>query len=318
MLDIKNFKRRCLSEASFRKTAYFSDFVTYSCDKENLKEKTLKIGIISDQYIYDGLKYEADLYPLNVSNYSSILRFANLDFVLITSFIESVTGDWRFTDIKNTALVKLVQDSKSLGVPTVFWLTKGNRYFDRYQEFAQNFDYIYCADEKSCVAFHEYAISANILPPCVQPLIFNPLKAQDMPRKAMEPYALFDGWADIDRFEKYYEKLLDEDLVKELRIIESRCLITRNRVQGLSRYSQSTLGTVLPYQKAQLLRDCTIFVIGDVSISDEVDQAWTLLQGMASRVPVMLLSGKEILPTKLYGAMFQGGGWRSQEASEVI
>jgi hypothetical protein len=170
------------------------------------------------------------------------------------------------------------------------------RYFDRYLCLSKKFDYVYCADNACKDEFRKHGVNACLLLPCVQPLIFNPLKTRSQnisdDGDSFYSYALFNGWADIDRFENHYSKIFDNEIIGSMRIIESRCIITRNRVEGLERYSKSTLGNVCLSQKARLIRDSKMYVLGDESISDDVDKCWEILQGMASRVPVMMLSGK--------------------------
>jgi len=239
MEKLRNIKRRLLSSASLGKSFYSHAHLDVGLADEGVKEKFSRIGTITDDYIYQGLRYEADIFALSCKNYKANLRYGQLDFLLVTSLIESSEGEWNFSTLDDE-IDKVIELARQEGVPSVFWLTKGMRYFDRYLCLSKKFDYVYCADNACKDEFRKHGVNACLLLPCVQPLIFNPLKTRSQnisdDGDSFYSYALFNGWADIDRFENHYSKIFDNEIIGSMRIIESRCIITRNRVEGLERW----------------------------------------------------------------------------------
>jgi hypothetical protein len=286
-VKIKNLNIDENKNVIFKKTKYLDVYIESKLPFKNVKSKRANIGCVLNDYIFDSLDYEANLYSLTPRNYKYIIKHIDLDFILVNSLMEDSTGTWKAQQW-NKEIIDLVRYSRENQVKTVFWLTKGERYIDFYVDILSCFDFVYCANSESKNILNKKNIQAKLLEPCVQPLIFNPLKTEVSTKENFK--VIFDGWADIDRFEKSYNKSINDEILKNLNIIESRCLITKNRVDNLSRYSNYVLGNVHLAQKAKLLKHSTMLIMGEESINDKTDSKWLALQGMACRLPVFILS----------------------------
>jgi len=107
-VEIQTLKKRHTPMASLgREVNWHTDEKAYFPEKE--KNSSLSFGLISDERLYRGLDYEGDMHYLTEDNWRVILKYTQLDFVMIESSLETTTADWQMAltdpDFENTELL---------------------------------------------------------------------------------------------------------------------------------------------------------------------------------------------------------------------
>lgn len=179
-------------------------------------------------------------------------------------------------------------------VPTVFWLTAGQEKFADYQKTADMFDLIACADPKTAEHLVKEGRNAVYLPPCVQPIIFNPFRHLN-DQSSPELNILFDKGTD----------LLDFDTVRSavkglsqhgLTIFESRTAQgDGSRSVPVSDQGQdiSPFKFVSSKERLAALKNAKAYVSCRTSTSTWVEQQWMALEAAACRLAVVHLGRLE-------------------------
>ncbi|WP_286019534.1 glycosyltransferase [Candidatus Venteria ishoeyi] len=249
----------------------------------------LRIACIVEERLYQGLRFEAEIFPLTPNNWHDILAYAKPDILLIESAWTTATGHWHMEQCTPSEgyqeLLKIISTAQKYSIPTVFWFTKSHFYHEHYKNFSKNFDYVFCADPIEIDLLSREKIQAELLLPCVQPALYNPFRLYDH-HEALNINLLYDGWADLDRLGQKLDVLKDF-FGFDIRIIESRYQIFHSRKKLLPEYEKFILGCSTSRQRLNLLRYAKSYLTLDKTLSSKVTQQWMTLEAIACYLPVM-------------------------------
>ncbi|WP_299160704.1 glycosyltransferase family A protein [Accumulibacter sp.] len=295
MIPYQHLIRKMMSAASLQKTAYYVPSVQGWRSLKYEPNSSLRIACIVDDYLYNGLKFEGILLPLTESNWKNVLTYGKPDLLLINSSMESVTGDWHMSQLVEVSgkesIFPVLDLAKSLRIPTVYWFTRDHRYHRQFKGVCSLFDWVFCADPEEVELLSADGVESSLLLPCVQPALYNPFRHYDC-YHSLEIDLLLDGWADLDRYSKEFEELRPLIEGGSLKIIESKYVITKNRVEASPLYREATLGYVSEPTKQSILKYVKLYIGLTPSIQDETERMWAYVAVAASRVCILHLGKK--------------------------
>jgi hypothetical protein len=253
---------------------------------------SLRFAAILGDRLFQGIRFEGELLPLTPSCINAVLEFGQPDFLLVESVISSFDGYWNTSSSaepdQQVMLASVVETARVLKVPTVFWLTVGNEQFAEYQKTAELFDLIACADSKLADHLVKEGRNAVYLPPCVQPIIFNPFRHLN-DQSAPDLNILFDKGTDLLEFDAV-RSAIEGLKVHGLTILESR------PAQGHgTRPMMDMVQTNHPFAFAahetrlSALKNAKAYVSCGISTSTWVEQQWMALEAASCRMAVIHL-----------------------------
>lgn len=262
---------------------------------EPIKEpnSSLRIACVVSDRLYQGLQFEGEVYLLTPENWRTTLKYGAPDLLLVESFWESATGHWNLAQAAPGAeaheLRELVATARQQGIPAAYWFTEDRVYHEHYREMASHFEHVFCADAGEIERLKEDGIESHHLPPCVQPALYNPFRWHEH-YDALDLGVLFDGWGDLDRYPEDFA-VLDEMLQEQqLSIIESRYLLTHNRLKAAaSEHAGTILGCVTGKTRQLALKYASAYVTFDRTLSTATTRQWQALEATASYLPVVHL-----------------------------
>lgn len=252
---------------------------------------SLRIAAIVSDHLYQGLKYECNLLLLTPENWKQVLRYGKPDFFLMESTWETCTGDWHMSQFSDSldydSLVSVIKYADERSIPTVFWNTNDYVHHEYYKDIIKHFNFVFCADPRESRLLETESVSSEILLPCVQPALYNPLRLCE-DNDLFNLGVLFDGWADLDRLGD------DLSIVNEinhfgLSIMESRYHLFRNRLEILDDYRENIIGCVDQEARRLALKYSEIYVTFQKTSASRTTQQWMTLEALASRLPVLHL-----------------------------
>jgi len=259
------------------------------------KTSSVRIACLAGNRIRCGLGYDCELLLLDEKNTSWVLRYGNVDFVLIDSNHPIITTCVGTTEGASNQgwkdnIQSITELSRKLNIPLVYWITEDITEYQEHAELSQLFDLVYGVSEKIVNLLHSFDIVAEILPPCFQPAINNPFRLFDF-REATNFPVLYDGWNDLSLFSQT-QHAIQGLLSFGLQLIDSQDAMTselRETPDGFPK--QSILGRVSPAVKSTLLKYCQAYAMCEKSEKGDVAQMWDALEAAGSRVPVVYLGG---------------------------
>lgn len=274
------------SDEHFDRIHYYSPLIPPVKPRKKELNTELKIALIGSDRLYNGFRFEADVFLLTEENWKEALKYLEFDFLLVESCLESTTGHWEYAQIegseKNQKLKNLVEFAKEKSIPTVYWFTHDHVYHDNYKIISSIFDYVFCADTEEVILLEKEGIDAIILPPAVQPVLFNPFREYAY-YDALNINLLFDGWADIYRFGDQL-MVLEELKIYGLKIIDSKKEIFHKKISYIPELADVVLGSVSNITRQTLLKYSKNVVSFDNSLLTKTSQQWDALEVAASRV----------------------------------
>ncbi|MDO0946704.1 glycosyltransferase [Chromohalobacter israelensis] len=252
---------------------------------------SLRIGAIVSDALFDGLRFEGNVMLLTPDNWQRLLKHAQLDMLIVESTWETATGHWYLAQNTSSESSKLLRElvaaAREGGVPTVYWITEDHVYHEHYRDFATHFDHVFCADPEESALLRAEGIRAKDLLPCVQPALYNPFRKHEE-YDALDLGVLFDGWGDIDRKPSDYCQVLQEIHQEHcLSIIESRYLLTHNRLKEAEFHQENILGCATRESKILALKYAKVLISFENSLSTPTTQQWETLQASSSYCPVI-------------------------------
>ena len=159
-------------------------------------KSSVRIGVVISDRLYSSLRDECHIVLLEEHNWQSILRYGNLDFILIESCFESCTGHWRHAQSASCdasqQLTELIKEANNFEIPTAYWQTLDTTYDAHFSKFALSTDCVFCADPRSISSYKKKGILAELLAPAIQPKRHNPFLEYDKERIRIP--VLYDGW----------------------------------------------------------------------------------------------------------------------------
>lgn len=277
--------KRYESDILIKRISYWVPPHEFKIQQARTPKTTLKIAAVVDERLYHGLRDEAQLMLLTPHNWKIILEHGQADFILMESIWATASGHWRMAQCPSAherpTLLQILDLAKRKGIPTVFWNTKGHAYHHHYKEFAQHFDFVFCADPLEVEALQHEGVDAGLLLPCASnhKQTVYPSVSKDIP-------ILYDGWADLDKMTAELNIFLQLKLFG-LRIIESRYQIFENRKNSLPEYKGHILGCVSTLGRLAAMHHAKCYVTHDKTISSSVTQQWMSLEAVACGLPVI-------------------------------
>jgi len=249
----------------------------------------LTIACITEASLSDSLRIEAQTTELTPKNYRSHLDRNEPDLLLVESTWATTTGYWHLAQHpaspERPYLLEILSRFRKKSIPTVYWITKGHEYHDHFNTFAPYFDFVFCADPVEVAMLRSEGVPAEVLLPCVQPMLYNPFRYCDQ-ADAFSIDVLFDGWADIDRLGDHLDV---HEKIKPLglSIIESRYDIPEKRLKHFPAYADAFLGCVTSNGKRDLLKYVLTYLTCEPSLADRVSTQWLTLEAAACRLPIL-------------------------------
>lgn len=250
----------------------------------------LKIGFIGSSELFHNFEYEANIFLLTESNYTSAIQSCDFDFILMESCFTTCTGDWENAQLSDAnglpELVELIRRSKSNNIPVVYWFTLDSEYYSIFFECAQEASHIFCADLLSIDRFREDEIEAEYLPPAVQPKFFNHLSEySEEQRKGLN--LVSDSLEDILTFKDSYQQFLHRLSYYNFQLYDSLNDVWKSKTQFLEGYKEHILGSVSFLTRQELLKSSEIFISLTPSNKTITTQIRLALEAAASRMPVV-------------------------------
>lgn len=142
----------------------------------------LTVGLVADELTRSCLVHECRVIDLTPSNFDAVLRKRRPDMVFVESAWQGHRKTWKFgiaaypdhPERNNAQLRRLVERTRDLGIPAVFWNKEDGIHFDRFLESARLFDTVFTVDA-ACVPRYREALGpqahVDVLPFAVQPAI---------------------------------------------------------------------------------------------------------------------------------------------------
>jgi hypothetical protein len=285
------FRSKRMSEEALLKIPYWSPNLP---EWKPIKDKNsiLRIATIVSDRLYEGLLFEGEIFQLTPDNWKTTLDYGEIDLVLVESTWETSTGHWAHAQSGNNQehqdLVEIINSAKEFNIPTAFWMTTDHLYHDLFNHFATHFDQVFCCDSRSLKLFENEEITAEYLPPCVQPALYNPFKYLNDDETEMRLEVIFDGWADIEKYPEQFSILREVSENHQLDIIESRYTIMKRRL-GDSEFKKLIRGCASTNTRRSALKYAKCCLSFDTSISTPTTQQWLALESTASYSPVIHL-----------------------------
>lgn len=144
----------------------------------------MRIALISDELTYASLQKEAKVKAITPSNYQTILKSWEPDFLFVESSWHGYQNQWKYKIASyayrpwrnNKILKKVLHYAKKLSIPTVFWNKEDSVHFNRFIDSAKHFDHIFTVD-KNCIPKYRAIVNqkttVNTLMFAIQPSIHN-------------------------------------------------------------------------------------------------------------------------------------------------
>jgi len=280
---------RTESPALLDRTCYWVPPVPLMEDQKLTLNSSLRIGAIVGNRLYEGLRFEGVLFPLTPDNWEKILRYANLDIIIIESCRYSATGHWYLSQFiqneQHGKILEIVKTAEKLSIPAIFWHTQDHIYHNHYKSLASHFDFIFCADPREAEALESMHAKVELLPPAVQPAIHNPFRDIEHV-DAFRIKVLYDGWTDLIRLEE--KLLLLRDIIPfGLNIIESRGRLLDPKLNELPDYKPYILGCVTQAARRTALKYAEAAIAFEETLLSTTKQQWRALETAAFRLPVL-------------------------------
>ena len=259
---------------------------------EKSKNSSLKFGLIGTERLYRGLSYEGDMFFLSEDNWKITLKYEKLDFILVESCFESVTGEWSLAltdpNFANNDLYQLIVSAKRYNIPTIYWLTVDYQYHELFSKIVYYFDYIFCADPRETEILKNLGIQAETLLPAVQPAIYNGIT--EYPGKDVNRIpGICDGLADViknwDKFGDFYKELLDFNI----NFFDSFNQIWESKLNSLINNYENILGKISFFSRVFLFKKANIYCDFSNRETSRTERQWQVLEAAASRLPIIIL-----------------------------
>ncbi len=282
-------KKQPHSEEHLRRIKYWQAPIPPVKPRKKELNTDLKIAFIGSERLYDGFRFEAELYLLSQETWKQTLTYIDVDFLLIEACIRTVTNDWAFAQSAKTdgnkELITVINFAKEKNIPTVFWNTQDHVYHELYKDISKEFDYTFCADLKEQQLLSNEKIYADLLLPSVQPALYNSFRENKYYDK-LDIDVLFDGWADLFRFDEQLS-VLKEIKKYGLKIIDSKKEIFKNKVSNTLGYKDQILGCVSEETKRMILKYSKSYITFNNTLQTAISQQWDALECAASKTNII-------------------------------
>lgn len=248
---------------------------------------SLTVACLTGDRLYHGMRFECRVLLLTRDNWRDVLECGKPDLLLIESVNPDFVHGWNLSrnDLRTKTVLDYALAAKKLGIPSALWITGGHDPSVSFESAARCFDFIFCADPRMSDSLRIAGISSGYLPPCVQPALYNPFRTHE-DRNGPGLGVLYDGLADFGVLGKEIG-VLEAALPFGLSLIESR---NERLIEWLDippAFRRAVLGRVKPTGRSLALKYAKTCLSLKGGRRDATEQAWSLLEAVASRLPVL-------------------------------
>ncbi|SFJ97811.1 Glycosyl transferases group 1 [Desulfomicrobium apsheronum] len=129
----------------------------------------LKVALITDHLTETCLTFECRIKNVTPRNYREVLRTWRPDILLVESAFHGSNGCWRYELAKQsrlmrlmkpTAIFRVLECARALGIPSVFWNKDDGAYFEHFIDIAKGFDHVFTTDE-TCIPRYRAVVPAS-------------------------------------------------------------------------------------------------------------------------------------------------------------
>lgn len=256
------------------------------------KSSQVKVACILDEFSYNCLKYEVELYQLGLNNWKSIIDSINPDFLFVEAAWEGINKQWsgkisNYSCSKNSSLEMIIKYCNIKGIPTVFWGKEDPYDFSIFIEAAKLFQYIFTTDGDSIDKYKEVLNHENIflLPFAAQPRIHNPVN-KDKENKGNIIFA--GGW-----YKKFpvrsaeMEYLLDAALKYGLTIYDRFSRSNQNKNLFPEKYKDYIVGGLNYLDMINELKKYRILLNTNSVVDSPTNFSRRVYESLACGIPVV-------------------------------
>lgn len=140
-------------------------------------ENALTIACIISKGLYSNIKHDANLVLVTEENYQTVLKYSDVDFILVDDCVHSVIGElWGFQDENSESSIRLqslLSIATKVSIPKVLWLTNSDS--KRYpKSILELFDMVYTTADHDNQGNNSYPI----LTWPIQPRLHTPISVK--------------------------------------------------------------------------------------------------------------------------------------------
>ncbi len=160
------------------------------------KKLKYKIGIISDQFLYESFKDVADVEYINRHERDNIKDY---DFVIFATTWKGIDQSWMGAATPNgpirRQMILLAEEYNKRGIPTVFYSKEDPVNYNLFKSLAKHCKYIYTTAQEVVPLYKEYTGNENVkvLQFGVNPKIHNPVGSRTKYAEKYKDHILFAG-----------------------------------------------------------------------------------------------------------------------------
>ena len=160
------------------------------------KKLDYKIGIISDQFLYESFKDVADVEYINRHDRDNIKDY---DFVIFATTWKGIDQSWMGAATPNgpirRQMILLAEEYNKRGIPTVFYSKEDPVNYNLFKSLAKHCKYIYTTAQEVVPLYKEYTGNENVkvLQFGVNPKIHNPVGSRTKYAEKYKDNILFAG-----------------------------------------------------------------------------------------------------------------------------
>lgn len=309
------------------------------------KNSSIRIGLIGGKRLAQCLEYECELFLITENNYEAVLKFSQLDLLLVESVYETVThsfcGACNEDHENKEILINLITNCKKQHIPTIFWQTKSSDYDRYYKNIVDKFDYVFCVDEKSVNYYQKFRDNVFSLKSAVQPAIHNKF-INHFNREQYSIPILYNFWSDLF-FSKFDKKLLETLAPHGLNITDTAIRQWKRRLYDSEQFAPFVRGFLRYDDFCNILKYTKFFLTSHISnfssihieqLSMEASASGCLVvhfEGENPTAPIIKPSGRftfkdyssivdcivSLLENELYRAHYAQHDWRKAHASNT-
>ncbi|NLD20425.1 MAG: glycosyltransferase [Clostridiales bacterium] len=193
------------NEELFEMLSSLTDGIKDSNGSSYYNKAHLKVGIITDEFMYNYYKDAVELYILSHDSYEKTIDEENLDIVMYVSCWRGMQdNDW-YGDVLHEKIPEVLKYAKSKKIPTIFQSIEDPTNYDRYLPIAKESNYIFTTDV-DCIEQYEIDTKNEavfLLEYGVNPLFHNPIGINEKYDRAdqYDCSSVFFAGSWMDRYE---------------------------------------------------------------------------------------------------------------------
>ncbi|MFC3900393.1 glycosyltransferase [Aliicoccus persicus] len=207
------------------------------------KKLKYKIGIVSDEFLYESFKDVADVEYITRSEREEIKEY---DFVILATTWRGIDNSWMGAATANgpirRQMIMMAEEYNRRGIPTVFYSKEDPVNYNLFKSLARHCKYIYTTAQEVVKEYKEYTGNDNVkvLQFGVNPIIHNPVGSRTKYAEEHKDEILFAGsWLSkypvrMSETQRLFDSIISEKV--PLTIIDRNLELRDPRYQFPSKY----------------------------------------------------------------------------------